>query len=304
MEIYGSSVNININRASNSFTHTLSYNFLGLTGTIATKTTQTIVAFKIPGSFYAKIPNATSGTVTITCQTYSGSTLVGSSTCTFRAIVFENDNKPSVSATVEDVNPVSLELTKDSNKLIRYISNAKVVITATAKNNATIKSVKVVNGSQTKTTVESTIEAIDSDTFVVSCIDSRGFTVSLSIKKEMIEYIKPVITDLQLQRPKTTSNTIQAQLQGLFYNAVLGTISNSIELKVRYKNAEDENWSNYTILTPNISENSFNLEQSLGDVFNYQNSYNFEFVVTDKILNYTTTITVTQRYTYYRYWEK
>ena len=76
----GSATTININRASSSFTHTLSYSFQGLTGTIVTKTTSTSIGWTIPTTFFSKIPNSMSGQGTITCQTYSGDTLVGTST--------------------------------------------------------------------------------------------------------------------------------------------------------------------------------------------------------------------------------
>ncbi len=63
----GSKATITIYRASSSFTHTLTYSFGGLTGTIATKTSSTSISWTLPTAFYAKIPNAKSGTGTITC---------------------------------------------------------------------------------------------------------------------------------------------------------------------------------------------------------------------------------------------
>lgn len=73
---------ITISRASSAFTHTLTYSCNGITGTIATKTTSTSVSFTVPASLIAKSPNANQ-TMTITCQTYSSSTLIGSKTGTF-----------------------------------------------------------------------------------------------------------------------------------------------------------------------------------------------------------------------------
>ena len=129
----GSSTTININRASSKFTHTLKYSFGSSNGTIATKTTNTSIGWTIPTSFYAQIPNAKSGQGIITCETYDGNTLIGSSTCNFNAIVLESTNKPSISASVEDTNTTTIALTGDKNKLVKYFSNVKVVITATAK---------------------------------------------------------------------------------------------------------------------------------------------------------------------------
>lgn len=48
------STTITINRASSALTHTLTYSFSGLTGTIATKTSAATVNWTVPTSFYAK----------------------------------------------------------------------------------------------------------------------------------------------------------------------------------------------------------------------------------------------------------
>lgn len=288
----GSATTININRASSSFTHTLTYSFQGLTGTIVTKTTDTSIGWTIPTSFYTKIPNTNSGSGTITCQTYSGDTLIGTSTYAFNAFVINSN--PTISGTVEDTNTNSITATGDKNKLIRYISDAKVVITATPKNSATISSVKAVNGSQTKTTSTSTINSVDSDTFNLSCTDSRGLTATKTITKEFIEYIKPVIVSALLSRPTTTSNTINASVQGLCFNGNFGVKTNSFELKWRYKKSTETTWENYTTVTATRTGNNFSFSGELGTDFSYTESYNFEFVVSDTFTSNTYSTTVTR----------
>lgn len=288
----GSATTININRASSTFTHTLTYSFLGLTGTIATKTSSTSIGWTIPTSFYSKIPNANSGKGTITCSTYSGNTLIGTSTCTFNAFVVNSN--PTISGTVEDTNTSAIQATGNKNKLIRYISNAKVVITATAKNSATISSVKVVNGSQTKTTATSTINAVDSGTFNLSCIDSRGLSASATVTKTLVEYIKPVITGVILNRPSTTSNTINASVQGLCFNGSFGAKTNSFELKWRYKKSTDTSWGNYTTVTATRTGNNFTFSGELGKNFSYTEAFNFEFVLNDYFMSNTYSATVTR----------
>lgn len=85
----GSNSTITITRAVETFTHTLTYSFNNgaVTGTIATKTSNTSVSFTLPTSLYAQIPNANSITGTITCTTYSGDTVIGSSPCNITANV-------------------------------------------------------------------------------------------------------------------------------------------------------------------------------------------------------------------------
>lgn len=288
----GSATTININRASSTFTHTLTYSFLGLTGTIATKTSSTSIGWTIPTSFYAKIPNANSGKGTITCSTYSENTLIGTSTCTFNAFVVNSN--PTISGTVEDTNTSAIQATGDKNKLIRYISNAKVVITATAKNSATISSIKVVNGSQTKTTSTSTINSVDSGTFSLSCVDSRGLSASATVTKTLVEYIKPVIIGVILNRPSTTSNTINASVQGLCFNESFGAKTNTFELKWRYKKSTETTWSSYTTVTATRNGNNFTFSGELGTDFSYTEAFNFEFVLSDYFMSNTYSATVTR----------
>ena len=69
--------NINISRASSSFTHTITYQFGSAKGTVCTKTSATNVKWTIPMSLLNQIPNATSGTGTMTCTTYSGGSAIG-----------------------------------------------------------------------------------------------------------------------------------------------------------------------------------------------------------------------------------
>ena len=122
----GSNATISISRASSSFTHTLSYAFGSLTGTIATKTSSTSVSWTIPTTFYAQIPNDKSGTGTITCDTYNGSTLIGSKPTYFTATVNESASKPTLNPTAVDSNATTTALTGDSSKFIKYYSNASV----------------------------------------------------------------------------------------------------------------------------------------------------------------------------------
>lgn len=76
----GSPLTISITRYSTAFTHTLKYTFLNVSGTIVEKTSATSVTWTPDISLCNQIPSSLSGTCTITCETYNGTTLVGSST--------------------------------------------------------------------------------------------------------------------------------------------------------------------------------------------------------------------------------
>ena len=282
----GEETTININRASNSFTHTVSYNFLGLTGTITTKSSLVSIKWLIPTTFYTKIPNAKSGQGTITCQTYSGTTLIGTTTCNFNAFVTKSN--PTITGTAVDVNEITVALTGDNHKLIKYFSNAQVDLVATAKNGATIKSQKVVCGNKTGNSSNNLLEGVESDTFTISCTDSRGLYGNNTIKKELIEYIKLAFVDVTMYRPTTTSNTINVKMKGNYYNESFGAQNNTLNLKYRYRQTGTEWTEEYISLTPVVTDNTFSYEASLNDEFDFRNEYEFEMIVTDKLMTIVT----------------
>jgi hypothetical protein len=80
----GSSLTINFNRASSSFTHTATYSLGSASGTIVSQSTAASVSWTLPASLAAQLTSASrSGTITVT--TYSGTTNLGSKTVSFTA---------------------------------------------------------------------------------------------------------------------------------------------------------------------------------------------------------------------------
>ena len=74
------SINLSISRASSSFTHTVTWSYHDLTGTVGTGI-GTSVTWDVPLSFIEKSPSADSW-ITFICKTYSNGTEIGSSSCT------------------------------------------------------------------------------------------------------------------------------------------------------------------------------------------------------------------------------
>lgn len=92
---YGQAVTIYTNRLSTSFTHTLRYDWNGNTGTIATGVGDSYT-WTVPTSFIGYLSNVSSTTGTIYCDTYSGSTLVGTKSVTLTTVI--PASTPSLSA--------------------------------------------------------------------------------------------------------------------------------------------------------------------------------------------------------------
>lgn len=284
----GNSTVINIETASNSFRHTLEYKFGSATGTIATKTASTSVGWTPNAdTFHSQIPNNTSGTGTITCKTYSGDTLIGTSTANFTAYVTQDN--PDVSATIVDTNTTTVALTGSNIKFVRYFSKPKVTINATPKKKATIKSYKtVIADGQSSTTQTTTFPKIDTNGIVVSATDSRGWTGSQRYDTTFINYIKLAFTSVVIDRTESTSTTVYFKIKGNYFNNSFGATSNTLSLKWRWRKVGDD-WSNYlnstnsTSLT--ISGNTFSFNaQPTSLVIDNNSVYEFEVVISDKLM--------------------
>ena len=280
----GENITISINRASSSFTHTLTYSFGNLSGTIASKTSSTSVSWTLPTSFYAQIPNSRSGWGRIICDTYSGSTKIGSSDCRFDAYVKESTNKPGISATVVDVNDTTKALTGDENKLIKYYSRVKFSITSSPKNSSGTKSINInYNGNSftggSGNSWTDYFSDVVSGSYRCSVTDTRDFTTSVDVNKTLINYVK-ITCALSVSNP-TASGECTLTIKGNYFNGSFGATNNS--LTVQYK----QNGGNWTNVTATLSGNTYTATVELTGL-DYTQAYTFQAKATDKLANATT----------------
>ena len=275
----GSNATITISRASSSFTHTLSYAFGSLTGTIATKTSSTSVSWTIPTTFYAQIPNDKSGTGTITCDTYNGSTLIGSKPTSFTATVNESASKPTLNPTAVDVNTTTTALTGDSSKFIKYYSNASVSTGAQARNSATLKSQKITCGAKSISSASGTINAVESGSFTFSATDSREYPTTQTLNKTLIEYIK-LTCSLNAGAP-TTTGVATLKISGNYWDGTFGALANTLTVQYRYK-TQGGSYGDWTTVSATKSNNTYNATATISGL-DYQTTYVFQARAIDKL---------------------
>lgn len=275
----GSNATITINRASTSFTHTLTYSFGSLSGTIATKTSSTNISWTIPTTFYGQIPNDKSGTGTITCQTYSGSTLIGSKPTSFTATVNESISKPTLNPTAVDSNATTIALTGNSSKFIKYYSNASVATGAQARNSATLTSQKITCGAKSITSASGTINAVESGTFTFSATDSRGYPTTQTVNKTLIEYIK-LTCSLNAGAP-TTAGVATLKISGNYWDGTFGKLANTLTVQYRYK-TQGGSYGSWTTVSATKSNNTYNATATISGL-NYQTTYVFQARAIDKL---------------------
>lgn len=188
----GGSLTITISRASSAFTHKITYKFGSKSGTIATAA-GTSATWNVPLSLAEAIPNGTSGSGTITCQTLSGSTVIGSKSLSFKATV-PNTVVPTISAlNVSDQYP---NITTQFGTYVQNKSKCKVSITAAGAYGSTIKSYKTVIQSVSysgASFVSNVLNNSGSFTVVSTVTDSRGRTAQRSVTLSAVAYESPAI---------------------------------------------------------------------------------------------------------------
>lgn len=199
----GSSVTVNITPASSSFTHKVYYKAPNTTSNVLKATLSagtTSTSFTPSLSDCNNIPNATSGTATITLETYSGSTKLGTVTKTFTLNV-PSSVVPSISALT-----VAEAVTGLASKFGVYVqtkSKAAVSITAAGSYSSTIKSytTTLTNGSSVLTYNGASFTSgflSFSGTYTIKTVvtDSRGRTAEKSTTINVVAYHPPEITSL------------------------------------------------------------------------------------------------------------
>ena len=285
----GTNTTISITRDNKAYTHTLKYSFNGATGTIVTKTTQTSYVWEPPTStFYSKIPNSTSGYGTITCETYNGASLVGTTTCGFYAYAVKSACEPTVSGTVVDTNTATTSLTGDSSVIVLYLSKPKCELTATPKNSATIETIQIENPvGLVATTSPYTFDTCYSNEFRFKATDSRGYSKTTKVNaSKFIEY-EPCYFDKEpiVARTESTSTTATVSLSGYCFNGSFGSVSNTLALKYRYKKSNGT-YGSYVNITPTWkTDGTFTASANITNL-SVEETYTIEFVVSDKLTSF------------------
>ena len=277
----GTAFTISTNRASSAFTHTLTYSFAGKTGTIATKVGASY-AWTPPYSLAADIPKATSGTCVITCDTYNGSTKIGSNTVSVVLTVPNNDTtKPTFTLALT---PYHTDTAAEDDAIVntaggtvslagKYVkARSKVKATFTASSEySSIKSYTLTVGGKAKTSATAGITELISDLILnageVSAVfrvtDARGFYAEQVFPITVIDYAAPKLTSVQVFRcledgTKNDDGTYVYVRATKSYskltseNTAGGSVTqgNLCSMQFRYKPVSDSEYSAPIVLIP------------------------------------------------------
>lgn len=230
-----SSSSININRYVSTYKHKLYYKFTGQADyTLIAENIDTNYGWIIPASAYALIPNDPTIACTIKCETYSNTTLIGSSTTTMTATVNPETCSPEIlSVLLEDINPASLAVLEQVWRCLKFISNINVEIDASPKQSSTISSYKVTCGDgKTADTRLSLFNAVESGTFTIEVTDSRGYKTTEIHSMKFWDFTK---LTLNANIYRSSINDEMAIVFNGNYSGEAGIYNNELLLKYRYK---------------------------------------------------------------------
>ena len=279
----GSAGTISISRASSAFTHTLTYSFGNTSGTIATKTTATSVSWTPALSLASQIPNAISGTCTITCTTYNGNTNIGSKTCTL-TLSIPASVKPTISSLT--ASRIDGEVPSTWGIYVQTKSKVKLTINGAAGSyGSTIKSYSITGGGYSGSASTLTTGFLNNSgtiTFKATVTDSRGrVSAEASVSITVTAYSPPYFNSSLSQRCLSNGaldddGTYIHALVSFGYSTCGG--KNTLKTSVQYKQVAAEQWTDAGVtFTSNTAftygrgqistETSYDVRYTLEDAF-------------------------------------
>ena len=236
-------VTISTNRASSSFTHTLTYKIGSASGTIGTNVAAS-KSWTPPISLANQITSGTNAVCTIYCKTYSGSTLIGTETKTIQLYV-PNDIVPSVSISKRGLDLFGGHYVQDHSKVTVTLATS-----GTYGSTITSKSTKV-NGATYTTTSFTTgvLLSVGTNTIETTVTDSRGRKKTTSTTFTVEPYTNPKTDSLTATRCDATGEEdpqgAYMKLVGIAsYASIQG--ANTLLTTMRYRAIEVEDWTEAT----------------------------------------------------------
>lgn len=237
--------------------------------------------FELTSAEWEALRNATQSN-TLTVYFYIRTTIGGEYYGENVARTFSiGDANPIVTGAVVDVNSVTIGLTGDSNKLIKYFSNARATMSATPQKGAAINNdfYIVRNGNNTLYGTDVTFNNVESNVFTFSAEDSRGNVGIATVTANMINYIK-LTCNISNNRPDGEGN-MTVSCSGNFFNGSFGAVTNTLTVQYRYKTANSAfgAWADMTVTK---NGNYYYASASLAGL-DYQQTYSFETRAIDKL---------------------
>lgn len=208
---------------------------------------------------------------------------------------YYDSDKQEVAFTVVNCEPelnptlsvIGDRLTGDSDTVIKGYTNVQVATGAVAKKGASITSQTISCGSYTIYGSEGTIEKVESGRFIFSATDNRGKTVTQTITKDVINYLK-LTCNLDITAPDAEGD-LSFRIFGNFFNNSFGEVTNTLKVEYRYKISGEE-YGDWVVVNPTLSDKEYAAVVNLTGL-DYRKSYTFQARAADEVYeNYIATV--------------
>lgn len=247
----GKSVTINTPAVNNAYRHTLRYAFGSASGTIATGIASS-VSWTPPVSLVNQIPSATAGSGTIYCDTYSGSTRLGTKSVSITLTV-----PGSVVPSAGTLSAALAEDTSGTGLYVKGMGKAKLTLSgASGAYGSSITSYTITGGGWTATNgtlTTGTLASAGNITFTATVTDSRGRKASTTRTISVIDYTKPGVAVCDVYRCDADGNRKKAGTYfaveiNASYSAITG---NTLNITARYKKQTESSYGTAANVTNN-----------------------------------------------------
>lgn len=233
---FGTAQTIAVTRYNSAYTHTIKASCAGSSQTIVTKSSSLSISWTPSNSMMNGIPNATSASCVVTCETYSGNTLIGSNSITVTLTV-PASVKPAPALSVSD----SMGYASTYGGYVQGKSKAAVVVTDGNQYSATTASRSTTANGVTYSAASFTTGALTtsgSNSISTTIKDSRGRTGTDSTNITVLAYAAPAISAFGVHRCDSdgTANDSGNYFK-VTYTAVVTALNNhnSKVLQFRYR---------------------------------------------------------------------
>lgn len=247
----GTAQTITVTRQSSSFTHTIAAICGNASTTICNKSSSTSISFTPPLSWASQNTTGTSLTVKYVINTFSGNTNLGSNTvtktCTIPASV-----KPTCTISVSDATSYA----STYGVFIKGKSKLHVTVNPTIAYGSNITSYSTTaNGSTYSSKSFTTSEIKSSGTLTIKATvkDQRGRTGTASTTVNVVEYIAPTISKLNVKRCNAdgVENDGGSYIKVTFSCNSTSLNDNKPTYGLKYKKSTETTWTNADISSYN-----------------------------------------------------
>lgn len=247
----GKSVTINTPAVNSAYRHTLRYAFGGASGTIATGIASS-VSWTPPVSLANQIPSATVGSGTIYCDTYSGSTRLGTKSVSITLTV-----PGSVVPSAGTLSAALAEDTSGTGLYVKGMGKAKLTLSgASGAYGSSITSYTITGGGWTATNgalTTGTLASAGNITFTATVTDSRGRKASTTCTINVVNYTRPGVAVCDVYRCDADGNRKKAGTYfaveiSASYSAITG---NALNITARYKKQSESSYGTAANVTNN-----------------------------------------------------